>query len=487
MSQIGTDMMEALERQRRAFIAGGLPSANLRRDRLQRAISMLLENQDALAEAVRSDYGHREPLGTRAAEILTAVGALGHAAGQLEQWMQPEVRPLAPESAGPGAHAEIRYQPKGVVGVISPWNAPILLCFSPLAGILAAGNRAMIKPSELAPRTADLLKSIVTRSFDADEIAVFPGDRHVGEAFAQLPFDHLIFTGSAATAKLVMAAAAKNLVPVTLELGGKSPVIIGSDAQLEVAAIRIANGKLLNAGQVCISPDYTLVPEAQVHAFIKALESATRNLYPSMLDNEEYTSLISEQHYSRIQAIVDDARSRGADIIEINPANEDFSSKSRKKLPLRVLSNVGDDMLVMQEELFGPLLAIRPYTNLTDAIAYINRGPRPLAIYYFGHNENEIKQVVENTWSGNVAINDVVAQGFREELPYGGIGASGMGAYRGIDGFRTFSHAKPVFFQTDVEAALAPMRPPYSPEVRGFVDQMLKPAATAAAVHRHPS
>jgi coniferyl-aldehyde dehydrogenase len=485
MSQNSASLSEILQRQRRAFVAGGMPSAELRRDRLRRAIAMLLANQNLLVEAIRSDFGHRSPLATKAAEILSSVGALSNAIANLEDWMRTETRPLIPETAGPGARAEIHYQPKGVVGVISPWNAPILLCFSPLAGILAAGNRAMIKPSELAPSTAELLKTMVAKSFASEEVAVFPGDRHVGEAFAQIPFDHLIFTGSASTAKLVMAAAAKNLVPVTLELGGKSPVIIGDDADLQIAAVRIVNGKLLNAGQVCISPDYVLVPEKKVQNFIDALHAAGSALYPSILDNEEYTSLISEQHYARIQTIVDDARARGARILEINPASESFTPEARRKLPLRILDRVKDDMRVMQEEIFGPLLAIKPYARLSDAIGYINGGPRPLAIYYFGHDKAEIGQVIDTTWSGNVAINDVVAQGLREEIPYGGIGPSGMGAYKGIDGFRTFSHAKPVFFQTDMEAALAPMRPPYSDEVRGFVDHLLTPPAPASHTPPH--
>jgi coniferyl-aldehyde dehydrogenase len=474
-SDIAAAMREVLDRQRDDFIARGLPSAAVRRDRLGRAIDMLLRNQDVIVEAVQSDFGHRASVVTKAAEILTSVGALANAAAQVESWMRKEERPLIPQTAGPGARAEVHYQPKGVVGVISPWNAPILLCFNPLASILAAGNRAMIKPSELAPVTGKLIEEMVARSFAPEEIAVFNGDWQVGEAFSQLPFDHLIFTGSAATAKLVMAAAARNLVPVTLELGGKSPVIIGDDADLEVAALRIANGKLLNAGQVCMSPDYVFVPEAKVLPFIEALEIAGRTLYPTILDNEEYTSLISERHFARLQRVVEDARARGADVLTVNPANEDFSDGARRKLPLQIIRRVTDEMLVMQEEIFGPVLSIKPYASLDAAIGYINRAPRPLAIYYFGHDEGEIRRIIDTTWSGNIAINDVVAQGLREEIPYGGIGSSGMGAYKGIDGFRTFSHAKPVFFQTDVEAVLAPARPPFTAEVRAMIDTLLSP------------
>lgn len=467
-------MLEVLKGQRKSLVEKGAPDFPVRKDRLERAIGMLISYQDKIVDALRSDFGCRSSITTKAAEILPSVGALNCAMASLEQWMKPEVRELAPGTAGPGARAEIHYQPLGTVGVISPWNAPFLLTVAPLAGIFSAGNSAMIKPSEFSPASSELLAEMVSQYFDESELAVFTGGQEVGEAFTHIPFDHLMFTGSERTAKLVMKAAAENLVPLTLELGGKSPVVIGEGADIETTAMRIVHGKQLNAGQICMSPDYVFLPEGQTEAFIAECQKASQQLYPAALDNEDYTSMVSGEHYARIQDIVTEACEKGAEVVELNPAGEDFSDADMRKLPLRLLSNVSGDMRVMQEEIFGPVLPIMEYSTIEDALAYINDRPRPLTVYYFGHDDVEKVRVISHTWSGNIAVNDVIAQGLREEIPYGGVGASGMGAYKGIDGFRNFSHAKPVFYQTDVEAALRPLRPPYSDEVRGFVNSLLQ-------------
>jgi len=467
------EMIETLEKQRRVFREQGAPDVAARKDRIRRAIGMLTGFQDKIVDAVRSDFGTRPAFLSKAAEVLSGVGALGGALAEIDQWVKPEERVLAPGTAGPGARAEIHYQPLGTVGVISPWNAPFMLSIAPLAGIFSAGNSAMLKPSEFAPASAALLAEMARQFFDETELAVFTGGADVSATFSALPFDHLMFTGSIRTAKLVMKAAAENLVPVTLELGGKSPVIIGAGADIELAALRIVHGKLLNSGQICISPDYVYLPQAKVQPFVEACLRATAQLYPSMVDNGDYTSIINEQHYHRILELLKDAEARGATLIEANPAGEDFGDAARRKLPLSLVTDVDDDMLVMQEEIFGPVLPIKPYGEIGEAIRYVNRQPSPLAIYYFGDDEVEMRLVIERTRSGNIAINDVLAQGMRDEIPYGGVGASGMGSYKGVDGFRNFSHAKPVFYQTDVEAALQPMRPPYAPEALGFIEGLL--------------
>lgn len=474
MSTSAVRMSAVLQAQRASFLAEGTPTAEARKDRLQRAIGMLITYQDRIATAVREDFGDRSAITTKAAEILSSVGALGYAIQCLDRWMVPEVRDLIPETAGPGARAEVHYQPVGIVGVISPWNAPFLLSVSPLAGIFAAGNRAMMKPSELAPASSDLLARMVGEFFDESELAVFNGGQDVAEAFSGLAFDHLMFTGSERVARQVMKRAAENLVPVTLELGGKSPVIVGPDCDLETAATRIVHGKLLNGGQICISPDYVLVERGRVDAFIDCCRKAAASLYPAVADNEDYTSIISPRHYQRALDLIADAKSRGARVIEVSSGGSPAEMTARRKIPLQLVMNVSDDMRIMEEEIFAPILPIKTCGNLNEAVDYINKRPRPLALYYFGDDDAGRNLIINRTWSGNIAINDVVAQGLREEIPYGGIGSSGMGCYKGIDGFRNFSHAKPVFYQTAVDDALKPLRPPYSHEVRAFVDSLLK-------------
>ena len=400
-------------------------------------------------------------------EVASVVGPMEHAKKNLKKWMRTEKRKAAIAPLGSalsllGAKAEVRYQPKGVVGAISPWNFPMNLALAPLAGIIAAGNRVMHKPSELTPATSDLLKLMIEEYFDEAEMAVFVGDAEVGAAFSSLAFDHLIFTGGTSIAKHVMKAASENLVPLTLELGGKSPVVVGKDAKIKDTAQRVMQGKTMNAGQICLAPDYALVPEGKVDEFVKASVEVTSEMFPEMKDNDDFTSIINQRHYDRIQGYLEDAKEKGADIVEINPSNEDFSQQPHHKIPPTLVLNPSDDMKIMQEEIFGPVLPIKTYSDVSEPVEYINSKDRPLGLYYFGNDNTEKDYVVDNTTSGGVTVNDVISHIQMEDLPFGGVGPSGMGSYHGYDGFKEFSHAKAVYKQTKFNLMkLAGLVPPY--------------------------
>lgn len=448
----------ALERQRAAFLCAGPPSADQRKELLGRLRQMLMDRQEEIADAVDYDFGHRSRHETLLAETFVTVAGIKHMMRHVASWMRPERRRVALQFRP--ARAQVVYQPLGVVGVISPWNYPVNLALAPLAAALAAGNRVMLKPSEYTPATSALLERLLGEIFPAEQVAVINGDAEVGAAFAALPFDHLLFTGSTATGRLIMRAASENLVPVTLELGGKSPVLVDADYPLERAAFSIAGGKLLNAGQTCIAPDYVLVPEAEATRFAEVFADKVKELYPNLISNPDYTSVINQRHYARLQALVDDARGKGASVIEINPAGEDLRRQPGRKFPPTVLLGVTDDMTVMQDEIFGPLLPVKTYGTLDEAIAYINSHSRPLALYYFGTNRARQREVLARTTSGGVTINDAMLHYLQEDLPFGGVGPSGMGAYHGREGFRTFSHAKPVLRQASFNAT-GLVRPPY--------------------------
>jgi coniferyl-aldehyde dehydrogenase len=361
-----------------------------------------------------------------------------------------------------GARARVEYQPLGVIGCISPWNFPVQLTFGPLAGILSAGNRTMIKPSEFTPATSELMKEMFEEAFDIEEVAVFTGGPEVGGAFSSLPFDHLLFTGATSVAKHVMRAASENLVPVTLELGGKSPVVIGKSADMEMTATNVMAGKTMNAGQICLAPDYIFVPEESANDFVNAAKSSVKKMYPNIKDNPDYTSVVNERHFNRLTSYIDDAREKGAEIIEINPADEDFSQQEHNRIPPTLILNPTEDMAVMKEEIFGPVLPIKKYRDMEEPLEYINDHPRPLGLYYFGKDSDEEQKVLTRTTSGGVTVNDVVMHVAQEDLPFGGVGPSGMGSYHGHDGFKTFSHAKAIFTQSKIVSKLAAaMRPPY--------------------------
>lgn len=464
----------ALENQRKSFLNDGPPDVRTRRGRIDRAIALLVDNQNAIAEGLCEDFESRSAQTSLLADVAGSIASLKFARENLRAWMRPEKRKTTPAILGLlGARARVEYRPKGVVGVISPWNFPVQLTFAPLAGIFAAGNRVLIKPSEYTPRTSELMARMFASAFDKTEVAVFPGGPEMGAAFAGLPFDHLLFTGAGSIARHVLHAAAENLTPVTLELGGKSPVIIGRSARLALAAMRVMFGKTMNAGQICLAPDYVFVPKDKRDGFVAAAASAVAAMYPALKDNPDYTSIVNRRHYERLQGYLSDAVAKGAKIVELNPSHEDFSQQPFHKIPPTLILDPSDDMAVMQDEIFGPLLPVKTYDSVDEAIAYINARPRPLGLYYFGANAAEEKSVLTRTTSGGVTLNDVVMHVSMEDLPFGGIGASGMGTYHGYDGFRSFSHAQAVYRQTWIDYA-APLRPPYGARFRKIVNGQIK-------------
>jgi coniferyl-aldehyde dehydrogenase len=470
-------MADVLARQKAASIAQGAPSYEARIGRLDRAIGVLIGNEAAIVAALTRDFGARAPAVSGITDIGASIGPLKHAKAHLRAWMKPEKRKTTPALLGfLGAGAEVRFQPKGVIGIISPWNFPVNLTFAPLAGVLAAGNRAMIKPSEFTPATSELMATMFAEAFDEDEIAVFPGGPDIGQAFSELAFDHLVFTGATSIARHVMKAASANLVPLTLELGGKSPVILGKSADYATSAARIMAGKTLNAGQICLAPDYVMAPESELGTFVREATSAVTAMFPTIKDNPDYTAVIAERHFERIKGYVDDARAKGAEIVEINPAGEDFSQQEHRKIPPTLILNPTEDMKVMQEEIFGPVLPVMTYRSVDEAIAYVNAHDRPLGLYYFGDDAAEESKVLTQTTSGGVTVNDVIFHVAMEDLPFGGVGPSGMGSYHGVDGFREFSHRKAIYRQ--LKKDLGPMkmlRPPYGEGVRKFLAGQLKP------------
>jgi len=468
-------MHDILERQRAAFMAELPVPLATRKDRLKRAAAMIADNGVAFCDALSEDFGHRSREQSMLTDVAASVAPLKHALRNLDQWARRDKRPVQFPLGLLGARAWVEYQPKGVVGVIAPWNFPVNLVMSPLAGILAAGNRAMVKTSEFTPRVGALFEELCPSYFAADELAFVSGGPEVGKAFAGLPFDHLIFTGATGIGRHILHAAADNLTPVTLELGGKSPVIIGRSADLPRATERIAIGKMLNAGQICLAPDYLLVPADKEQAVVDGLVSAVSSMYPSLLANPDYTSVINDRHHQRLADWIDDARAKGARIDVVNPANEDFSGSNSRKMPLHIVRDATDDMIVMQEEIFGPILPVRRYDTIDQAVAEVNRRDRPLGLYYFGRDDAEQRHVLYRTISGGVTLDDVVFHVSMEELPFGGIGPSGMGAYHGQDGFRTFSHAKAVYKQAGLDVAkLAGLKPPYGKTTMASVQRQMK-------------
>lgn len=468
-------MQDVLARQRAAFMAELPVGLAVRKDRLARAAAMIADNADAFCDALSEDFGHRSREQSMLTDIASSIAPIKHAIKSLDRWTRRDNRAVQFPLGLLGARAWVEYQPKGVVGVIAPWNFPVNLVMGPIAGIFGAGNRAMVKTSEFTARTAALFEEVSPKYFATEELAFFSGGPEVGKAFSELPFDHLIFTGATGIGRHILHAAADNLTPVTLELGGKSPVIIGKDADIARATERVAIGKMLNAGQICLAPDYMLVPEAQEQAVVDGLKAAVSSMYPTLLANPDYTAIINDRHHQRLQDWVADARAKGATVETVNPAGEDFAGANARKMPLHIVRNATDDMIVMQEELFGPILPVRRYTGIDSAIAEVNRRDRPLGLYYFGPDESERRKVLDRTISGGVTLDDVVFHVSMEELPFGGIGPSGMGSYHGFDGFKTFSHGKAVFKQAKLDVAkLAGLKPPYGKATMASVKRQMK-------------
>jgi coniferyl-aldehyde dehydrogenase len=433
-------------------------------DKLERA---LIRRKAGIADAISRDFGNRSKHETIVSEIFVVVGAIKHTKAHLKEWMEVEEREVGWVFLP--ASLEVRPQPLGVVGIISPWNYPIQLALSPLVQVLAAGNRAMIKPSELVPETAELLRDLVAETFPDDQVTVITGGADVGEEFSHLPFDHMVFTGSTRVGKLVMKAASENLVPLTLELGGKSPTIVGGDFNPKTAAERILAGKLFNAGQTCIAPDYVLVPAGTRDAFVEACKAAVAKMYPTLEKNPDYTSIVNERHHQRLSGLVQDAKTRGARVVELNPANETIDPAASRKLVPTLVLDPTDEMLVMQEEIFGPVLPVKTYQTLDEAIAYVNEHPRPLALYFFSHDRAATDRVLNETVSGGVTLNETLLHVAQDDVPFGGIGPSGMGHYHAKEGFDSFTKKKPVFRQARLNTT-GLLRPPYGKTV----DRLLK-------------
>ncbi|MBM7061869.1 coniferyl aldehyde dehydrogenase [Pseudomonas sp. UL073] len=458
------DIRAILDKQRAAFLAVEPYSAAQRIELIDRAIGLLVDHADEIVDAVAADFGHRSKDFTRVTEVLSPLNTLKQTKAQLTEWMQPEQRHTE------RGEAWLQYQPLGVIGILSPWNFPVNLAFGGLAGALAAGNRVMIKPSEFTPQTSELMARMIRSVFSEDEVAVVTGGPEVGQAFCSQPFDHLLFTGATSIGKHVMRAAAENLVPVTLELGGKSPTIISRSADLKAAVTKIITGKMHNAGQICLAPDYVFVPEELLEEFIATAKTVLGSYFPTLKDNPDFTSVINARHFQRLQGYLSEAREAGVELIELNPAGEDFSDQAHHKIAPTLLRNPGDELKVMQDEIFGPLLPIKPYHTIQQVVAYINAHPRPLGLYYFGNDAAEEQFVLTRTTSGGVTINEVIKHVTVESLPFGGVGPSGMGAYHGKDGFKTFSHAKAVYRPIDGPDL---MRPPYVEQVRQIVSSLI--------------
>jgi coniferyl-aldehyde dehydrogenase len=457
-----------LRSMREAQRKSGAPTLEDRIRSLEKLERAVVSRKAAIVEAIGRDFGNRSKHESLVAEVFLVLGAIKHAKTHLREWMETEEREVG--FVFLPASVELRPQPVGVVGIISPWNYPVQLALSPLVGALAAGNRVMIKPSELVPETGALLHDLVSETFPKDQVTVITGGPEVGEQFSRLPFDHLVFTGSTRVGKLVMKAAAENLVPVTLELGGKSPTIVGPDFSAHTAADRIMAGKLFNAGQTCIAPDYVLVPAGTRDAFVEACKDAVAKMYPTLEKNPDYTSIVNDKHYARLRSYVEDAKTRGARVVELNPASEDLEAAkgARKIVPTLVLDPT-DEMLVLAEEIFGPILPVKTYQTLDEAIAYVNDHPRPLALYFFSHDKAAIEQVLTSTISGGVTVNETMLHVAQDDLPFGGVGPSGMGAYHAKEGFDSFTKKKPVFRQARLNTT-GLLRPPYGKTV----DRLLK-------------
>ncbi len=453
------------ERLRAAYRRDPYPSFEQRIRWLDTLTEITKKHADEIAEAIRSDFGHRSMHDTKLAECFTLVELVKYIKANLADWMKPERRQTG--VAFLPARNEVRYQPLGVVGIIAPWNYPYQLALAPLAYALAAGNRVLVKPSELTPATSALIHRILRESFDPDLVDVVLGGADVAATFASLPFDHILFTGSTRVGRIVMEAAARNLTPVTLELGGKSPAILHASYPESRAASKLVIGKLFNAGQTCIAPDYLLVQQSKVEDTVRAFLDQVPKSYATLASNPDYTAVINDKHRQRLMALVDDAVKKGATKIEVNPAKESFDGPEGKMAPV-LLTNVDDSMAVMQEEIFGPVLPIVCYRTLHEAIEYVNDHPRPLALYYFDDDGSRTDEVLSRTVSGGACVNDTLMHYAQPDLPFGGVGPSGLGAYHGVEGFEAFSHRKAIFHQSRLSAA-GVVAPPYGKAADLFI------------------
>lgn len=452
--------------QRQAYLRHPYPTLDERRESLAKLEHILVNNADAIADAINQDFGHRCAEESKLLELFTCVDGIRHTRRKLKKWMKPQHRHVSVLFAT-GSNRVIP-QPKGVVGVVSPWNYPLFLTVSPLISVLAAGNRAMIKMASHSQHLCRLLQEKCSEQFPEDLLAILPGVR--AQDFSSLPFDHIIFTGSADAGRTVMRSAAENLTPVTLELGGKSPTIICQDYDVETAADRILYGKFINAGQTCLAPDYLFVPEGKQEQFVAAAKRIVAQRYPDT-DDRSYTSIIDEKSYRRLRATLDDAARKGAQIVPL-VAEASFNDTLRK-IPPHLVLNPSDDMIIMQEEIFGPLFPVKIYRDLDEVIAYINGRDRPLGFYFFTNDKATEEKLLYRTISGGVTINNCVFHVAQHDLPFGGIGASGMGQYHGYEGFLEFSKLRPVFTNPRL-SSLHLFYPPYTARHSRMLQLLLK-------------
>lgn len=474
-TKLDTQNLKALvERQRSAFRAEGEVSYSTRIDRLKRLKALIVENKTEFATTTKREYnGARSYEFSLFSEFASKVEAIDYSMKHLKEWMKPEKRKTNKPMNLLGGKGEVRYFPKGVVGIISPWNLPFGLTVAPLTSALAAGNRAILKPSEFVPETASLFADVVPKYFSEDEVAVVVGGADISQEFAELPFDHLLFTGSTRVGAQVMQSASKNLVPVTLELGGKSPVVIGRSAKLDLAGTRLTFGKMLNGGQLCLSPDYVLVPSELEEPLIARVSEEVQAMYPNISENTDYAGIINEKHFARLQNYIDDAVAKGAKLTIVG-ADKTRASENNRRMPLHILQNVNEDMVVMHEEIFGPILPVMTYDNVAEVPDKIEPRRNPLAMYYFGKDKSEQEYLLNHVPSGGVCINDITLHYVQEDLPFGGIGASGMGAYHGPEGFTNMSHSRAIYSQTMIDVLpIIGARPPFGEKFRKNISKIL--------------
>ncbi len=461
-------LVDILSTQKKAYIKQPMPKLQQRKATLQKLKQSVLDHQDALSDALMEDFGCRSREETGLAEIMPSIQAINYSLRNIKKWMKPSHRHVALQFQP--AKARVEYQPLGVVGIIVPWNYPVFLSLGPLITALAAGNRAMIKLSEFTPSTNIILIKILGQAFDLEEVSVVTGGADVAAKFSSLPFDHLLFTGSTAVGKMVMKAASENLTPVTLELGGKSPALLTGGMKVKEIADRLLFGKSLNAGQTCVAPDYILCPEDQHEELITALKKCYQRFYPSLKSCNQSTSIINHHHYYRLRGLLDDAVEQGARVV--NLGHESIQQlESEQKIPLQLVFNVTDQMRLMQEELFGPLLPVVTYRTLDEAIDYIQQRPRPLALYLFSYDKKIQQRVLAETHAGGVCINESVFHVGQDDLPFGGIGPSGMGHYHGHEGFLTLSHAKAIYEKGRINSSRL-IYPPYEGKVLSLLNRL---------------
>jgi coniferyl-aldehyde dehydrogenase len=472
---------QTLKLQRAAARAEGHPSAQVRQNRLDRLSAALLSATDELTVAISQDFGNRPAGLTQAAEIAVCAHEIARFRRNVARWMK-QYRPQPKYLRLSGIRAWVEPTPLGVVGIYGAWNFPVVLAIQPVAAAIAAGNRVMLKMSETTPRTAEVLHDTIAARFSQDELVVVTGGPEVGASFSTLPLDHIFFTGGAAVGSKIAQAAAQNLVPVTLELGGKNPTVVGRDVNLTQAASRIAHARLANSGQFCLSPDYVFVPRESEAAFLAAAEAAFRHAVPTILDNSDYTSIVNRAQYERIMGLIADAEGLGALVVQVAPAGESFPSPETRRIPPTLLARLRPEMAITSEEVFGPVLSVMPYDTVEDVVDYINDRPAPLAAYWYGSNSRDFQFFKINTRSGGITRNAFALHAALDDLPFGGVGRSGTGYYHGKAGFDTFSHLRSVAVSPRLYSPVAVLSPPFSPRLQDALAWMF--ARQGAKVHR---